>query len=135
MSDHTVLAEWAAACAERVRPIFELEATNDVRPRAAIDVLHSWLGGELSMPEVRKFAFAAHAAARDVTGLAATAAARAAGHAAAVAHVPTHARHAAAYALKAVALSAGDTKAEALWQRNRLAEHLQLKHCPYKGDE
>jgi hypothetical protein len=130
MSDHVVLAEWAAACAERVRPIFELEAANDARPRAAIEALHSWLGGKLTMPEVRKFAFAAHAAARDVHGLAAIAAARAAGHAAAVAHVPTHARHAAAYALKAIALSAGDTKAVAAWQRDRLAEHLRRQHCP-----
>ncbi|TXN29119.1 putative immunity protein [Methylobacterium sp. WL19] len=135
MTDHAALAEWAAACAKRVQPIFELEGTNDARPRAAIAALHSWLGGELSMPEVRKFAFAAHAAARDVSGPAATAAARAAGHAAAVAHVPTHARHAAAYALKAVALSAGDIKAEAAWQRDRLAEHLQLEHCPGKGNE
>lgn len=35
-SDRRLVAEWAAACAERVLPLFEAESPNDDRPRAAI---------------------------------------------------------------------------------------------------
>jgi hypothetical protein len=34
--DRRVLAAWAAACAARTLPLFEAEAPNDPRPRAAV---------------------------------------------------------------------------------------------------
>jgi hypothetical protein len=60
------------------------------------------------MVECRKATFAAHAAAREASDLAAVAAARATGQAAAVAHMYTHARHAGEYAVKAASLAVVD---------------------------
>ena len=102
---HHALALEAAACAERVLPLFEQMHPNDTRPRQAVVTLREWAQGQASMMDCRRAAFAAHAAARSATQPAAVAAARAAGQAAAVAHMYTHAPHAAAYAAKAVALA------------------------------
>lgn len=76
------------------------------------------------MVQARKAAFASHEAARHAIGPEAVAAARSAGHAAATAHVATHAPHAAAYALKALA-SESETEVERAWQYNILPEHLR----------
>ena len=102
-SHHKALALWAADCAERVLVNFENELPTDDRPRKAIEAARSWVRGELAMTKCREVAFAAHAAARETNCPSATFAARAAGHAAATAHVADHARHAAAYAIKSVA--------------------------------
>lgn len=87
--------------------------------------------GELSVGEVRKCAFAAHAAARDANNDAAVMAARAAGHAAATVHVPTHAQHAINYALKAISCAVADRedaqewiKEEQAWQKAQLPDSL-----------
>lgn len=98
--DHQQLALWAADCAERVLMVFE-NASDDPRPRQAIDAARKWANGEISVSEARKAAFGAHAAAREVTDSFAKAAARSAGHAAATAHVITHSKYAETYALKA----------------------------------
>ena len=113
MNHHQKLALWAADCAERVLANF---GDADPRPRAAIDAAREWTNGTLAMAEARKFAFAAHAAAREAGNLAAIAAARAAGHAAATPHVAGHARHAARYALKSVQLAGRDMASERDWQ-------------------
>jgi hypothetical protein len=105
---HKRLASWAADCAEQVLSFFEQACPNDDRPRQAIAAARAWVQDELTVPEARGFAFAAHAAARTAENPAAVAAARAAGHAAATAHVATHAPHAEAYARKAVAASFTD---------------------------
>ena len=79
------------------------------------------------MGEARTAAFAAHAAAREADeGSARPQAARATGHAAATAHVPTHAPHAADYAIKAIVHASTDAAAEEErdWQHRRLPEHL-----------
>lgn len=124
---HHSIAVWAAECAERVLPLFEVEKPDDNRPREAIDALRAWTGGELAMPECRVAAFAAHAAAREATSPAAVAAARAAGQACSVAHMFTHAPHAANYAAKAVTLAlgkaAGDVERE--WQQSALTEEAR----------
>ena len=96
--DRRVLAPWAADCAERILPLFEERASDDTRPRAAIDGLRAFARGEVRIGSMRALAAAAHAAARDVRHPAATAAARAAGHAAATAHMASHARGVPAYA-------------------------------------
>jgi len=114
LTQHKLLASWAADCAEHVLPVFEKEEADD-RSRKAIEASRAWVRGDITITEARKFAFAAHAAAREAKSAEATAAARSAGHAAATAHVHTHAKHAAAYALKAVK----DQKAEREWQMER----------------
>lgn len=102
---HHALALEAAACAERVLPLFEQVRPHDTRPRTALATLRAWVQGQASMVACRQAAFAAHAAARATSQPAAVAAARAAGQAAAVAHMYTHGPHAAAYAAKAAILA------------------------------
>jgi len=83
------------------------------------------------MTECRTAAFAAHAAARDATEAAApdaVAAARAAGHACAVAHMFDDSPHAATYAATAVGLHGGGRTArddERAWQWETLAAELR----------
>jgi hypothetical protein len=123
--EHRALARWAADCAEHVFPIFECMYPQDDRPRKAIQAARAWERGDLMMADARKAAFAAHAAARAADHPAAKAAARAAGHAAATAHIAGHARHAAAYAVKAAETNGIVAEAESDWQLQRLPEHLR----------
>lgn len=125
--DHKLLALWAADCAERVLPYFQAHYPNDSRPQDAIKAARAWVKGELKMTDARKAAFATHAAAREAVDKSAVAAARAAGHAAATAHVVTHAPHAANYAIKALT-DIGDERTianEKRWQTQHLPKHLQ----------
>ncbi|EUJ30225.1 putative immunity protein [Listeria cornellensis] len=102
-ADHRTLAIWAANCADRVLPYFEDRYPNENRPRLAIEANRAWTRGEITVGTARNAAFAAHAAARNlITDTTSCHIARATGHAAATAHVPTHAIHAAAYATKAI---------------------------------
>ncbi len=89
--DRRTLAPWAADCAERTLPLFLAVAPDDPRPREAIDGARAFARGELRIGVARELAARAHAAARDVTDPAAVAAARATGHAVAVAHMASHA--------------------------------------------
>lgn len=98
---HQSLALQAADCAERVLPYFESLHPEDRRPRLAIEAGRAWVRGEITTAAARAAAFGAHAAARNAKDPSACAAARAAGHAAATAHVAGHARYAEAYAAKA----------------------------------
>lgn len=88
------------------------------------------------MTACREAAFAAHAAARDAIEARApdaVAAARAAGQAAAVAHMFDHSAHAATYAAKAIGLhGAGETdqEAERAWQWESLAPDLRAIGFP-----
>lgn len=109
--DQRALTLWAADCAARVLEYFENECPQDHRVRRAIEAGRAWARGEIKLSQARAAAFAAHAAARDAAGPAAIAAARSAGHAVATAHVPGHARHAARYALTAVAAVSDDPAA------------------------
>lgn len=105
--EHKQLALTAASDAELVLPFFTQERPDDSRPNAAIEAARNWATGKLSVADTRKAAFAAHAAARECSDPAATAAARCAGHAAATAHVWTHAAVAEAYMKKALKLKEG----------------------------
>jgi len=98
------LALKAAKEAERVLPIFEIERPNDDRPRKAIEAIRAWAQGKrtLGMKEVRTLSLGSHAAAREARTDAARFAARAAGHAVATWHVPTHAMAVPAYVCKAI---------------------------------
>ncbi len=127
---HHLLAMWAADCAEHVLHFFEANRPQDNRPRQAVELTRAWVHGEITMSEARKAAFAANAAARDLTG-AARHAAHAAGQAVAVAHVAAHELGAAAYAIKAAQAAAPEsTRSEAGllerdWQRNQLPEAIR----------
>ena len=124
-TDHHLLANWAADCAQHVLHLFEEKQPNDDRPRRAIELVRAWTRGEIMMSQSRTAAGHANAAARELSG-AARYAAYAAGQAAAVAHVAAHELGAAAYALKAAreaALDGQDEEAgrlECEWQRAQL---------------
>jgi hypothetical protein len=133
-SIHKPVSLWAALCAERALPVFEGRLPDDPRPRAAIESLRAWERGEIPMTACRTAAFASHAAARDASGTPdAVAAARAAGQAAAVAHMFDHSPHAATYAAKAIGLhGAGevDRNAERAWQWEHLNPDLRTIGFP-----
>ena len=82
------------------------------------------------MTQARVAAYAAHDAARETSG-AAKEAARAAGHAVAVAHMADHELGAAAYAILAVRAATGDEQrdeaghAECAWQRAQLPDEIR----------
>lgn len=125
---HQALALWAADCAERVLPLFEREKPQDTRPTEAIAAARAWARGDITMMQAREFAYAAHDAAREVTG-AASEAARAAGHAVATAHMADHELGSAYYALRAVteAFPAHAEKVddERSWQRDALTPAIR----------
>jgi hypothetical protein len=105
--DRRALAVWAADCAERTLALFEGQAPDDTRPRAAVDGLRAFARGECRIGVARALSAQAHAAARAVADPAAVAAARAAGQAVAVAHMAAHARGV-AYAAVAAGLASPD---------------------------
>ena len=129
---------WAADCAERALPVFEMRAGSDSRPRAAIEGIREFAGGGKRAARLRSFAMEAHAAAREVGDPAAAAAARAAGVAAASAythpladvHQTKHIVGTAAYAALALELDhAGDPSvghAEVRWA---------IEHAPSEARE
>jgi hypothetical protein len=124
--ERRLLAEWVAACVERVLPVFEGRRAYDPRPRMAVDAARTFAQGMIGEGAARQAALAAHAAARATVDPAARAAARAAGHAAATAHMGGHARHAAEYAVKAA--GAGDPSAgerERAWQYDHAPEDVR----------
>ena len=117
---HKDLLKWAMDCAYHVLSFYEEEHPKDLRVREAIDSGKKWLNGELSVSEVRSYAFCAHKAARETKIEKAIYAARSAGHAAATVHVKTHAVHAANYALRVFDYSDKLKEQESIWQYNRL---------------
>ncbi len=104
---HRRFALLAAMQAKQVLPLFEEERPKDRRPRQAIAAIHAWARRKrtLGMAEVRNLSLGAHAAAREAKTDAARFAARAAGHAVATWHVPTHAMGVPMYACKAILAS------------------------------
>ncbi|MGV3560310.1 putative immunity protein [Larkinella arboricola] len=129
-SNHQLLALWAAACAERVLPLFEQASPNDSRPRQAIDLARAWAKGDITMKQAHKAAFAANAAGKGLPD-AARFAALAAGQAVAVAHVAAHELGAAAYAIRAVRESVEEKEKENVgrnecqWQRDQLPDAIR----------
>lgn len=121
------IARWAADCAERALPLFEAKAPADTRPREALSAIRAFAQGGMRTASLRKIAWAANAAAREVGDPAAAAAARAASTAAGSAYThpittPYQLNHIlgpAAYAAQAAALAvvdpAGILEAEVRW--------------------
>jgi hypothetical protein len=129
-ADHHLLAVWAADCAQHVLHLFEQAQPSDDRPRRAIEQARAWARGEITMTQARTAAFAANAAAREVSG-AAKEAAHAAGQAVAVAHVAAHELGAAAYAIRATRAAAPEDgrmeagRLECQWQRAQLPGEIR----------
>jgi hypothetical protein len=80
------LGSWAADCAERALPIYEIQAEADSRPRAALEGIRVFAAGGKRTAQLRTLALVAMSAARAVNDLAAAAAARATGLAASSAY-------------------------------------------------
>lgn len=121
---HVLMAAWAADCAEHVLPLFE-NASPDRRPRTAVNVARAWARGEVSVGEARQAATAAHAAAREATNESAIAAARAAGHAVATAHMADHCLGIFYYTLKALQSANISPESEVEWQIARLPADIR----------
>jgi Imm-5 like putative immunity protein len=139
-ADRRIVAAWAADCAEHVLGVFEAEAPSDHRPRDAIARTRAFARGELGVAEEIRRRFVGNAAAREVSGRAAVAAAKAAGQAASIAHMGAHALGAAAYAAKAAGLAAPDraeaTSEEIRWQLDRMSDEVRaaLRQLPPVGE-
>lgn len=129
-ADHRLLAVWAADCAQHVLHLFEQMRPGDDRPRQALEQARAWARSQITMTQARTAAYAAHAAAREVSG-AAKEAARAAGHAVAVAHMADHELGGAAYAIRAVRAAAAPGERDAAghwecrWQRAQLPAEIR----------
>ena len=115
---------WAADCAEHVLPLFK-KCSSDDRARHAIEMARAWAKGKISVGEARKAAVAAHAAARSAKDKSAIAAARAAGHAVATAHMADHSLGPAIYGVKAVQTAGGSAADERRWQIDRAPAKLR----------
>ncbi len=139
LSDRRLVAEWAAACADRVLWLFEAACPDDDRPRAAIVRTRAFATGELEAAAGIRQRFGGGSIA--TKSPAATAAARAAGQASAVCHMGTHALGAAAYAVLAVKLGAPDrpeaTQTEMEWQRAQMSADVlaALRQLPLVGTD
>ncbi|QDS97255.1 putative immunity protein [Adhaeretor mobilis] len=120
---HSLMAAWAADCAEHVLPLFENHSSDD-RPLKAIVAARAWAAGEISVGAAREAAFTSHAAAREALDKPAIAVARAAGHAAATAHMADHSLSAACYVWKAIDLAQGTTLEEIEWQLRQLPAEI-----------
>jgi hypothetical protein len=139
-ADRRLVAGWAADCAERVLGLFEAAAPADPRPRDAIGRTRAFARGELDIAEEIRRRFVAGGAAREVSDLAAAAAARAASQAASIPHMGAHALGAAAYAAKAAGLAAPDrpdnVSQEIQWQLEHMSPAVRcaLRQLPPVGE-
>ncbi|WP_338057986.1 putative immunity protein [Streptomyces dangxiongensis] len=110
------IAGWAADCALGVLALFEESVPADPRPREAVEAARAFAAGGRRTAALRQSAWAAYRAAREATSPAAAEAARAASHAAgaaflhprASAHQVRHVLGAAAHAVRAGELAAGE---------------------------
>jgi hypothetical protein len=123
--DRRLLIVWAAACGERLLPVFSAERPDDGRLRDAIAGAGAFADGALGVGPMRTLAFGCHAAARDAGSPEATAVARAVGQAAAVAHMAGHSREIPRCTRKA--LTGDPLVAELDWQR----EHVPAGFASY----
>ncbi|WP_028709580.1 putative immunity protein [Propionicicella superfundia] len=136
-ADRRLVALWAADCAERVLPLFEVEAPEDDRARDDIERTRAYGRGELDTAGEIKRRFDAGRAAQSVKSPAAVAAARAAGQASGVAHMGAHA---VAYAAKAASLAAANQETarrnEVRWQIDHMTPDVRaaLSKLPLLGE-
>ncbi|MFF1574221.1 putative immunity protein [Leifsonia sp. NPDC058292] len=141
LAERRLVAAWAAACAERVLPIFEAEAAADERPRDAIARARAFSRGDLDADGEIRRRFVAGRAAHSASSPAGKAAARAAAQAAGVAHMGAHALGAAAYAARAADLGHPEDQdaliREVRWQLRQLTSPAReaLNRLPGLGED
>ncbi|UWX96416.1 hypothetical protein N2K95_12180 [Arthrobacter zhaoxinii] len=121
-----VIARWAAACAERVLPLYKADEAAEETARNALARTRAYSAGSgTAAKEISKRLIVVKIA-NAATTPAGAAAARAVAQAAAVAHMGAHALGAAAYAVKAVSLANADqpeaVQQEIRWQLAHLSE-------------
>lgn len=121
LGEHRLLAGWAVECAGHLLRGLPF-AMEDGRLVDAIEVGRAWARGEVRTGAAMKAAVACHAVAREVEEGAAVAAARAAGHAVATAHMADHCLGVVLYGRKAIELSGGVFEMERVWQVAQLPE-------------
>ena len=122
------LSLWSADCAEQALPVYEAVASDDRRPRAAIEVAREFGAGGNRTKAIRTAAWGALKAAGEVDDPAAEAAARAAVAAAGSAYLhplaaATQVKHivgAAQYAAYAHELAGRDAEAVVSWALQRV---------------
>ena len=137
--ERRIVAAWAADCAERVVGLFEASVPGDSRPRDAIARTRAFARGELDVAGEIRRRFVGGGAARGASPVA-VAAARAAGHASAVAHMGAHSLGAAAYAAKAAGLAQPDqpdaVRREVEWQLAEMSPEVRaaLRKLPPVGE-
>lgn len=139
------MARWAAACAERVLPLFDADAAADAvaqeQVRDALARARAYASGQGTAAEEIAKRMVAVKAASAATTPAGAAAARAVAQAAAVAHMAAHALGAAAYAVKAVSLANPGqperVQEEVRWQLEHLSdqERSVLRLLPALGSD
>ena len=125
-SNRRIVARWAAACAERVLPLFDGDDAAVEIVQYALARARAYSAGESTAAEEISKRLTTVKAANASSTPAGAAAARAVGQAASVAHMGAHALGAAAYAAKAVSLANPDrpdaVEDEVRWQLKNLTE-------------
>lgn len=138
-TDRRILARWAAACAERVLPLYAPTDPDDRRVHDALQRTRAFAAGESTAAAEIRLRMVAVKAAGDATDAAGAAAARSVAQASGVAHMGAHALGAAAYAIKALTLAGTpeDVEAEQRWQLAALSddERRALRLLPAVGSE
>jgi len=131
MDELREVARYAAECAGRALPIFERHRPDDSRPRTAIDAAFAFSESGKRTAALRASGFAAYRAALEATSPAAAEAARAATQAVGAAYLHpladarqvTHILGAAAHAIRAAELDAGDAPDVGAESRDRALGH------------
>lgn len=122
-NQHKELAKWALQCAENVLVLCDRVSAEQLK--MILDVGRNWIEGRVTAGDARKASITAISIARNSTEPTLTAAARAAGHAVATAHMADHSVGAALYALKAVKMAGKSVDAEREWQNNMLTQSVR----------
>jgi hypothetical protein len=120
---HRQLIKWAYGCVEHVLPLCEEKL--DERLKDAVRIAKEWEKGNASVGAAMKASLNAHAVARVSSDPVSIAIARAAGHAAATAHMAEHSLAGALYSLKAVKNAGGSVDAERKWQMEQLPPEIR----------
>ncbi|KAF5087846.1 hypothetical protein DSECCO2_41970 [anaerobic digester metagenome] len=99
------LVNWAITyCEAAIKPLWERDYPDDLRPQQALKAAREWLSGTIKLPQAKKAILACHGAARDAEGNpVAQSAARAIGQSAATIHSAQHCIGLAFYEALAVA--------------------------------
>jgi hypothetical protein len=120
---HIQLMLWGVKCAENVLPLFS--GAGNRRLLSVLSTARAWADGDASVGDCRKAAVEAIVVANNASDPVSVAIARAAGHAAATAHMADHSLGGALYALKAVKLAGGLVDEERKWQNDRIPDEIK----------